>query len=76
MTFVITNLCQLERACIAVCPVDCIYVAPGRMVIHPDECIECEACLTECPMSAIVLDEKASAKDLVYNLSESAKLKR
>lgn len=76
MTFVITNLCQTERSCVAVCPVDCIYIAPNRMVINPDECIDCDACRTECPVQAIVVDEKASAEDLKYNQTESAKRKK
>ncbi len=29
---------------------------PGMLVIHPDECIHCGACATECPVEAIYED--------------------
>jgi NAD-dependent dihydropyrimidine dehydrogenase PreA subunit len=29
---------------------------PGMLMIHPDECINCGACETECPASAIFED--------------------
>ncbi|MCO6431034.1 MAG: ferredoxin family protein [Deltaproteobacteria bacterium] len=29
---------------------------PGMLVIHPDECINCGACETECPVEAIYED--------------------
>jgi ferredoxin len=60
MAYVITEKCLGERyaTCVAVCPVDCIY--PGDyqgqefMVIDPVVCIDCGACLPECPIEAIV----------------------
>ncbi len=60
MAYVITEKCLGERyaTCVAVCPVDCIY--PGEyqsqefMVIDPVVCIDCGACLPECPIEAIV----------------------
>ena len=27
------------------------------LYIHPDECIDCEACVPECPVEAIFLDD-------------------
>ena len=61
-----------DRSCVEVCPVDCFYnikkkkyndkfgVAkdedPGMLIIHPDECINCGACETECPVEAIYED--------------------
>jgi ferredoxin len=42
-----------------VCPVECFYeVDPGgsrdqMLYIHPEECIDCEACVPECPVEAI-----------------------
>lgn len=46
--------------CVEVCPVDCFYELEDMLVINPDECINCEACDPECPVSAIVPDEEAS----------------
>ena len=54
MPYVITEECEKDKACIVVCPVDCIYEGPERMYIAPDECIDCGLCLPECPVSAIV----------------------
>ncbi|MBI6546761.1 MAG: 4Fe-4S binding protein [Cyanobacteria bacterium NC_groundwater_1444_Ag_S-0.65um_54_12] len=66
MTYVITNKCLGERYgdCAQVCPVNCIY--PGDyqdevfMVIDPEDCIECGACLPACPIDAIVASESES----------------
>jgi ferredoxin len=44
----------------AVCPVDCFYEPkeaspdkPDMLYINPDECIDCDACVPECPWEAI-----------------------
>ena len=31
--------------CVVVCPVDCFYEGAQMLYIHPDECIDCEACV-------------------------------
>ena len=55
-----------DTACVDVCPVDCIHprkdeigFADAKMLyIHPDECIDCGACVPACPVAAIFpLDE-------------------
>ncbi len=66
MSYVITGKCLGERyaTCVAVCPVDCMH--PGEykgeefLVIDPEECIDCGACLPECPINAIVETEDES----------------
>ena len=60
MAYVITKKClnQQYGECVEVCPADCIY--PGHfnnkkfMVIDPQLCINCHACLEVCPIDAIV----------------------
>ncbi len=46
-----------DKACVAVCPVDCIHEAEDgtspQLYIHPEECIWCGACEVECPVEAI-----------------------
>jgi NAD-dependent dihydropyrimidine dehydrogenase PreA subunit len=55
-----------DTACVDVCPVDCIhprkdepaFAAAEMLYIHPDECIDCGACVPACPVEAIFsLDE-------------------
>ena len=58
MTHIITSLCLRDNGCIDVCPVECIN--PGTQVeqwptyyIDPATCIDCGACIPECPYLAI-----------------------
>jgi len=62
MAYVVTRLCQgcKDTACMTVCPVDCFYEPnqpsadkPDMLYINPDECIDCDACVPECPWEAI-----------------------
>lgn len=55
MTYVIGPSCidVKDAACIAECPVDCIYTGGRMLYIHPDECIDCGACEPVCPVEAI-----------------------
>jgi NAD-dependent dihydropyrimidine dehydrogenase PreA subunit len=63
MPFVITDPCidTKDTACVDVCPVDCIHprkdepeFATAQMLfIHPEECIDCGACVPACPVAAI-----------------------
>jgi ferredoxin len=39
--------------CVVVCPADCFHEGPEMLYIHPDGCIDCEACVPECPVEAI-----------------------
>jgi ferredoxin len=50
-----------DTACVEVCPVDCIHPTKDddefeeakMLYINPDECIDCGACVPECPVDAI-----------------------
>ena len=39
--------------CVAVCPVECFYQDDMMLYIDPNDCIDCEACVPECPVEAI-----------------------
>ena len=39
--------------CVEVCPVACFYEGENALAIHPEECIDCGACESECPTTAI-----------------------
>ena len=55
MTFVVTDNCKGCRFtdCVAVCPVDCFHGDDEMLYIDPNECIDCGACVPECPVEAI-----------------------
>jgi NAD-dependent dihydropyrimidine dehydrogenase PreA subunit len=78
MPFIITDPCieTKDTACVDVCPVDCIhprkdepeYEAATMMYIHPEECIDCGACVPACPVAAIYESVDATPshqKDLI-----------
>ena len=48
--------------CVTVCPVECFYEGEDILVIHPDECIDCEACVPECPVEAIFHEDKPARR--------------
>ena len=64
--------------CVTVCPVDCFYQDERMLYIDPDECIGCEACIPECPVSAIFDKEYVPGEWQHYiqlNAQRSANLK-
>jgi ferredoxin len=42
--------------CVVVCPVECFWQDEKMLYIHPDDCIDCEACVPECPVEAIFVE--------------------
>jgi ferredoxin len=68
MTYVIVEACigVKDRACVDVCPVDCIYEGEDQLYIHPDECIDCGACEPECPVTAIFPEEDVPPQQTSY----------
>lgn len=82
MAFIISRLCVdvRDQSCVAVCPVDCIHptqdervLSPSsarQLYINPNVCIDCGACLPECPVSAIFVENtlpEVYAKDKEEN---------
>ena len=78
MTHIIAEPCvgTKDTACVDVCPVDCIHPRKDEpefetatmLYIHPEECIDCGACVPACPVAAIydsVDATPASQKTLV-----------
>ncbi|MTI87269.1 MAG: DUF3470 domain-containing protein [Balneolaceae bacterium] len=48
--------------CAAVCPVDAFREGPNFLTIDPFECIDCDACVSECPVEAIFPDDELPEK--------------
>jgi NAD-dependent dihydropyrimidine dehydrogenase PreA subunit len=78
MPFIITDPCieTKDTACVDVCPVDCIHPRKDEpefaevtmLYIHPEECIDCGACVPACPVAAIYESVDATPsnqKDLI-----------
>jgi ferredoxin len=42
--------------CVVVCPCECFYGDDRQLYIDPEECIDCGACIPECPAEAIYMD--------------------
>ncbi len=62
MTFVIGEPCidVLDKSCMDVCPMDCIYTGLRKNYINASECIDCSACSDVCPVDAIYPAASAS----------------
>ncbi len=63
MTHTVIDSCQdcMYTDCVTVCPVDCFYgdrEKENMIYIHPDECIDCGACIPECPVEAILPEDE------------------
>jgi ferredoxin len=64
--------------CVVVCPVDCFYQDERMLYIDPLECIDCGACVSECPVKAIFADSDVPARWVQYvelNAERAAALK-
>ena len=70
MTYVITDLCTKDGACVDVCPVDCIhprtdeaaFETEKKLYIDPEVCIDCGACVPVCPVDAIFQQDELPAE--------------
>lgn len=73
MSMVVTDACIncKHMDCVEVCPVEAFYEGPEMLYIDPDTCIDCGACVAECPVSAIYLDQ-----ELPENLKHFAEINR
>jgi len=64
MTHVVTEPCIgcKNTVCVTVCPVNCFHEDKDLLVIDPVECIDCGACIPECPTDAIYPAGRVPAK--------------
>ena len=71
MTHVVAEPCSgcKYTDCVVVCPVECFYEGDQMLYIHPEECIDCEACVPECPVEAIYHED-----DLPEGMAEYTQL--
>jgi ferredoxin len=55
MAFVVCEPCRdcKYTDCVVVCPCECFLQDEQMLYINPNDCIDCEACVPECPVGAI-----------------------
>ena len=60
MPFVVCEPCIKCKYtdCVDVCPVDCFREGENMLVIDPEECIDCGACVPACPVEAIFPEDE------------------
>jgi ferredoxin len=59
MAMIVTEPCVNCKYtdCVVVCPMECFYGDEKQLYIDPDDCIDCEACIPECPVEAIYFED-------------------
>ncbi len=59
MAYVVTAPCFgcKDTACVAVCPTEAFREGTEMLYIDPDECVDCDACVHECPVDAIFYED-------------------
>ena len=64
MPYVVTEPCLdcKYTDCASVCPVQAFHEGPDHLYINPNTCIDCDACLTECPVDAIYSEQNVPDK--------------
>ena len=74
MTYVVTQACigNKHTDCVDVCPVDAFREGPDMLYIDPEGCIDCNACLIQCPERAIY-PLSAVPKDMVSFIELNAR---
>ena len=64
--------------CVVVCPVECFWQDDTMLYIDPVDCIDCEACVPECPVEAIFAEANVPSQWTSFtplNAEKSAALK-
>ncbi|MBO34690.1 MAG: ferredoxin [Verrucomicrobiales bacterium] len=59
MSYIVTSACVdcKYTSCVDVCPVEAFHETPDRLLINADDCVNCDACVPECPVEAIYAEE-------------------
>ncbi len=64
MAMVVTEPCFgcKYTDCVVVCPAECFHEGQSMVFIDPEECIDCGACVPECPVEAIFYEDDVPNK--------------
>ncbi|HVL87907.1 MAG TPA: ferredoxin family protein [Candidatus Thermoplasmatota archaeon] len=74
MTRIVCEPCVNVKSgeCVDVCPVDCFYDSGNQLFINPNECIDCGACESVCPVTAIFPEEDVPEQWKEYSTKNRA----
>jgi len=80
MAHVVTSKCVGCKFtdCVEVCPVPCFFQIDKQLLIHPADCIDCTACVAECPVEAIYAEADVPGEfqaNTEFNAAEARRLK-
>ena len=69
MTYIVAEPCVNCRYtdCALVCPVDAFHLDDDMLVINPETCIDCDACVPECPVEAIFVEANVPPQWVSFN---------
>jgi ferredoxin len=77
MAYVVTAPCFgcKYTDCVAVCPCEAFHEGEKMLYIDPDDCIDCDACVSECPVEAIFHEDNVPVewKDFIALNAEMSK---
>ena len=77
MAYVVTSPCFgcKYTDCVVVCPTECFHEGDQMLYINPDDCIDCGACPSECPVEAILPEWEMTEdqKDFIQLNAEMSK---
>ena len=64
MAFVVTEPCFgcKYTDCVVVCPSDSFREGEKMLYIDPESCVDCDACVPECPVEAIFYEHNVPEK--------------
>ena len=65
MAFVVTSPCFgcKYTDCVVVCPCECFHEGEQMLYIDPVECVDCWACVPECPVEAIFHEDNVPEEE-------------
>ena len=55
-----------HTTCVEVCPVDAFREGDNFLAIDPNECIDCDLCVDECPENAIFAEDDLPADQISF----------
>jgi NAD-dependent dihydropyrimidine dehydrogenase PreA subunit len=84
MAYVITDTCAKDNLCLDSCPSEAIhplkdapeYATVTQLYINPEECMDCGACVSECPTNSIFSADELPADKAEFAAKNAAYFKK